>query len=242
MRLLTVTGAHNVRDLGGYPVRGGGETQWRRVFRSAGLSQLDRDGIEVLRGHRVTTLVDLRTPIEVEEQPNVFGPDDGITSHNVSLFGALAPIHTLTADGQPFDMPARYCQALDLCQDRIRTVLAAIADAPEGAVIFHCTAGKDRTGVIAALLLENAGVERDAVIEDYAITAELAKPMLALMRERALARGTAPATVEQVLATKPETMAAVLDHLDTAHGGIAAYLPAIGLSEAQIGRLRARLV
>lgn len=241
-RLLKIDGAHNIRDLGGYPITGGATTRWRSVLRADGLSGLDPDACGTLLREGVTTIVDLRGEHEIGQQPSPFCTQERLHYCNISLFSALAPVQALTLSAADFDMSARYRQALDDCGPAIRNVMQAIADAGPGMVLFHCTAGKDRTGIIAALLLRLAGVERRSIVEDYALTAQVAAPLLANIRRRYLGRGVAPEHVEQFLACAPQTMESLLDHLDRTHGGVETYLRAIGLGNDTICRLRARLL
>src|SRR5690606_33920693 len=127
------------------------------------------------------------------------------------------------------------------CGDRLAEALMAVATAPAGLVLFHCTAGKDRTGVLAALILLIAGVDEAEIAADYALTATMANPLLARLRRRALSAGLDAAHVERVLASDAATMAAMLAHLREAHGGITSYMRAIGLTPADTDQLAVRL-
>jgi protein-tyrosine phosphatase len=158
---------------------------------------------------------------------------------NIPLYDRMAPI-TAAADG--FDMAARYCDALERCRPRIAEVFETIAAADPGAVLFHCTAGKDRTGIVAALLLTACGVPRPAVAEDYALTASVARPLLERLRGRALARGIAATEVDSVLASDAAAMRLMLERLEAGHGGIGAYLASTGLSGLTIERVKRRLL
>ena len=152
-RLIVLDGARNVRDLGGYPVGDGRQTRWRSLLRGDALHRLSDADIEALIAHGVTTVIDLRNPQELEREANPFMNDARVRYENVSLFSALAPVEMMAAQSIDFDMGDRYCHALDNCQLAIAKVLMTIARAPDGIVLFHCTAGKDRTGIIAALML-----------------------------------------------------------------------------------------
>jgi len=157
------------------------------------------------------------------------------------LYRGLATIEAMTqARPGGFDMGERYRVALDQCADNFAEALGFLAGA-DSTVLFHCTAGKDRTGLIAALLLLNAGATRDAVIADYALTASYGAGLMDVLRAKACARGGAPEHVERVLGSKPETMAATLDWLDESYGGVEPYLRGIGLSDETRATLKARL-
>lgn len=242
-RLLALTGAHNIRDLGGYPTRAGGTTRWRAILRGDAPHRLDADDRTRLIDAGLVTVIDLRNAAERAEAPSIFEHDADVAHHAIPLFAALDPVRVFAAaDPDGFDMGRRYCAALDQCQDRMAAVLTAIADAPDGMVLVHCTAGKDRTGLVAALLLAIADVDPAIIIEDYALTATLAPLLIAELRLRALTLGTEPELAEKVLASAPDNMARLLGHLDAQHGGIDAYVAGIGLSTTTLARLRARLV
>ena len=237
-RKLTLPDTHNIRDLGGYGVPEGGMTQWRRILRGESLVHLTDAGRGQLVADGLCLVIDLRGEGEIAVEPNPFEGQGDVEYRNIALFDALAPIGMTEA---PFDMAARYCDALDRCGVRLAQVLRAIAEAPEGMVLFHCTAGKDRTGIVAAMLLLLAGVAEGDVVEDYALTAIVAAPMLKRLREAARLRFADEAHIDLVLASDAATMRAMLEHLQARHGGIAAYGAAIGLSAAEVGRIVDRL-
>jgi protein-tyrosine phosphatase len=228
---------HNIRDLGGYARNTGGVTQWRRILRGEALHYLREESVAELAKLKLALVIDLRGPHEISMTPHPFANHPSVAYRNIVLFDALAPI----AMGQtPFDMARRYCDALDSCGPQLAEVLRAIINAGNGIVLFHCTAGKDRTGIIAALLLSVAGVDRADIVEDYALTAE-AEGLIDDLRKRAIKAGGQPEHVDSVLASDAKTMMAMLNHLDAAHGGIHAYLASIGLKPSEVARLVDRL-
>ena len=236
-RHLPIKGTYNVRDLGGYATAIG-ETQYRRLLRADALHRLDEVGVAELVESGVTTVVDLRHADELSHQPNPFSTHGAVRYHNVSLLDGLAP--SLMNDGDL--LLELYKLALVERQAAIAQVLQIIADAPSGAVLFHCTAGKDRTGIVAALLLGLAGVADAVIVEDYALTAALIAPIIAEITEGAVARGADPKSFARLLASEPATMVATLAFIAAEFGTTQAYLIEIGLSEATIATLRNRLM
>jgi protein-tyrosine phosphatase len=239
-RRLDWEGCVNARDLGGYRTAGGGETRWGAVVRSGSLAALTGAGRAALAGYGVRAIVDLRLPSELANHPNPFAEpgDHGIAYTNVSFIDpAAAPpdaVSTLAED---------YLQMLERYRQGVAEALAAIARAPaDGAVLVHCAAGKDRTGLISALLLGLAGVPADTIAADYAMTAELLRP-----RERQWLDGLDPeerAEREAMLARyapTAEVMLQVLDGLGERYGGVEPYLRSTGLSQDDLDRLRERL-
>lgn len=237
MRHWPLPDTHNIRDLGGYARSSGGTTQWSRILRGEALHYLSRQSATELAEHDLTLVIDLRGPHETTVTPHPFRDHATVSYRNIVLFDALAPIEMTQT---PFDMARRYCDALDTCGPQVAEVLRAIIHAPPGIVLFHCTAGKDRTGIIAALLLLVAGVARADIVSDYALTAD-AHGLIGKLRERALEAGGQPEHIDSVLASDAATMTSMLDHLDTEHGGTQAYLAEIGLTSAELFRLVDRL-
>lgn len=247
--LIPLQGAENVRDLGGYALAGGGTTQWRRVLRGDGLHALTPEDLLCLHDLGVRSVIDLRGPAELARQPSPYAtqastpsasPSDGISYANVPLFEKLSPIDMAVSDGS-YTLLGRYLEAIDQCGTRIAEVLTRIAVAEPGVVLFHCTVGKDRTGLIAGLLLSLVGVAPDTVVEDYALTERIAGPLLAGFRVAALERGLPPAHVDELLSSPPAAMAGVLAHIDARYGGVAAYLTANGVDATVQERLKERL-
>lgn len=242
-RVLPVPGADNIRDLGGYRTRDGHLTKWRRMLRGDGLHKIAPGGDSVLRDAGLRSVIDLRSGAELVEEPNPFATATGIDFNPLPLFNDLAPtmqgIKTRNPDDLLLDF---YLSALRDSTGPIRDILGTIAEAPEGAVLFHCTAGKDRTGLIAALLLGTAGVDRDTIIDDYTMTGQRIGPLIAELLARTRANGGDVETHARFLRSDPATMAATLDHIDREHGSIPGYLQDIGVSKGQISVLRDRLL
>jgi protein-tyrosine phosphatase len=228
---------HNIRDLGGYASKSGGTTQWRRILRGEALHPLTEDSRAELVDGNLSLVIDLRGPHETGLVAHPFGDHPSVAYRNIVLFDALSPIAMAEP---PFDMAQRYCEALDRCGTRFAEVFRAIVEAQPGIVLFHCTAGKDRTGVVAAMLLALSGVSHEDIAADYALTAS-AGGLIDQLRQRALAAGRDPDHVERMLASDAATIETFLAHLDTMHGGIEKYLDAIGLTASEITALRDRL-
>jgi protein-tyrosine phosphatase len=136
--------------------------------------------------------------------------------------------------------PALYFQVIDHYWRGIAAIMTAIASAPDGAVLFHCHAGKDRTGLIAALLLALAGVPDQAIVEDYALSAVYLKPIY----DARLIAEPDPAKRERMarlIGAEPTTMLDILGYLQTRHGGAERYLLAAGVAERDVERLRRRI-
>lgn len=240
---LPYSGVHNIRCLGGHPTAENGLTRADAYWRGCALQGVSVDDLENMIDRGMTSIIDLRRDDEIDNAPNPLAQDRRVGYRNIALFDGLAPIDSMAQEAPgEFDMGYRYRRALDECQDNMAEVLNHVAQAPDGIVYFHCTAGKDRTGLIAALLLSNAGVERERVIAEYALTATLGASLMDHLAVSVLENTGDPKRVARILASPPEIMRATLVHLDDNYGGPIAYLEQIGLGADIRARLAQRLV
>jgi protein-tyrosine phosphatase len=238
LRWVRLNGATNVRDLGGYAA-GGRTTRWGKVYRSDGLHRLDADDQQALIDRGVRMVIDLRHASETESQPNVFAASEAVQYVNIPLFRA-APAAASTS-AVP-DLPTIYRYIVDECQAGLREVMEAIAGAGDGAVVFHCTAGKDRTGIVTALLLGAAGVDAETIADDYALTTEAMQHLRPHLLAQAELAGGGTEHIDRLLSSHREDMLSLLGYMGERYGDAAAYLRSLGLSDAQIDRLRALLL
>ncbi|MGE7225596.1 tyrosine-protein phosphatase [Paenibacillus sp. PDC88] len=235
-RRLQLTGAYNVRDLGGYLTRDGQTTRWGRFFRADGLHRLTENDRKTLLEKGVGTVIDLRHEYEVSEFKNVFTDSQEVAYHNVSL------INPATTERQDINsLGELYVEMLDHVQPQLLRVFRLLAAEDGQAALFHCSAGKDRTGVTAALLLDLAGVPEDTIIADYALTGECIAPMIEELR-KGKPDSVPSESFEKFLGSDPANMAMMLEHLDAKYGGAESYLASIGLTIQEIDALRSKLL
>lgn len=235
-------GAHNVRDLGGLPLLAGGHTVPRRVLRACAMGGIGDTGRQTLLDAGVRTVIDLRSASELATEPPPFANTRGVTTLLHPVFADLAPVATMIEADADFRLQHRYRLALRSAAPRFAAVVRAVAEAGPGLVVVHCTAGKDRTGIVSALLLDLAGVTRGAIVADYARTADFGAALLATLKDRALAAGRAPLTVEKTLGSPADAMEETLAMLDREFGGARGYLEAAGLDGTTLAAATARLV
>lgn len=243
-RHIALEGAFNIRDLGGYRLsEGRGLTQLRRVLRADSPHRLTGEDLDILLETGLRTVIDLRASHEAECQPNPLEGLNEIEYLHLPLFDALSPTDLQGNAKERNPLPAFYAQTLARRQPQIRDILTAIAEAPSGAVLFHCTAGKDRTGLIAALVLGNAGVLETDIVADYARTAKLISPLVAEFLNLAARKGELDIEAyRRVLTARPETMHGVLEMISKEYGSIADYVASVGLDQALRTRLSNRLI
>jgi protein-tyrosine phosphatase len=242
-RALEWEGCLNVRDLGGVPLEHGGHTRHGSLVRADNIRRLTDEGWRSLAAHGVVRIVDLRWHQELEDDAPRDVHADVV---HVSLLGKFDvdfkdDIADYMAAGDPAGYWATaYTSIFEEFHQNFGRALAAIADAPEGAVLFHCAGGKDRTGLVSALLLRLAGASIDDIAADYA----LSEANLNAGPSRWIDSSpneTVRAQRQFMQQTPPAAMARALEQLEERWGDVGAYLRAAGLSGAQLGRLEARL-
>lgn len=176
-RLIPLDQAMNFRDLGGYQNRQGQSVRWGRVFRADSLSYLDDHDQSILKGLRLRTVCDLRSTYEQEMAPDKLDPSwQLIDCHVYPQDGDENKQLDLVSNDQPSPFADMYQSTLlsTHSQAMFARVLHAILDLPQdGSLVFHCSAGKDRTGMMAAIILALLDVDDETIIRDYLLTNQL---------------------------------------------------------------------
>lgn len=208
----------------------GGVVRGMALIRADSLQFLGEDGVRTVRAAGVSRVVDLRNPGECEAGPTPFA--DQPEWVNQPVHGPDDPVGPT--------MAATYVVMLDNNPAGFAKAVAAIADAPPGGVVVHCHGGKDRTGLVVALVLRLLGVDDDEILDDYALTQERLAGRLAEQLEGVTDPAIRAEKLE-MLDTRRETLAHALAHLDEKYGGAEAYLTQAGLTSTQVTALKARL-
>jgi protein-tyrosine phosphatase len=229
----------NARDLGGLALGSGSQTAVRRVVRADNLNKLAPAGVAALVAYGVRTVIDLRDPRELEKYPNPLAsaPPEGVVFVNVPLISDAE----WEAIKEPARMAEGYVLTARLSHTNIASAIAAVADAPPGGAVIHCHAGKERTGIVAALLLSLAGVADETVAEDWITSDAFLQPLY----EEWLANEADPtirAKRAEGFVSRAEHIADVLTYVRRSHGSLEEYLLAGGLVADQLERARRRLV
>ena len=228
LRHIPLGGMYNLRDLGGYPVPGGGETAWERLLRGDNPEHLTEEDIRWLLERDITTVVDLRSEVEAGSKADQLSKTNGFDYFNCPL---------LEADRMPNleeNVGAGYFRVLE-GRERMVCALKAVAAAP-GGVLFHCTAGKDRTGLMAALLLGLVGVDRADILADYQVSETYLADVIRQIRVKV------PDLSAFAGASKAEYLSDCLVQLEKTYGSIPGYLQVIGLTEGELAALRRKLL
>ena len=236
---LPLEGAHHVRELGGYPVSGGGQTRYHRFLRADNLSEITQADAQFLYDYGVRLVLDLRDAREVDERPDVeIGPDVRYASIPLLAFDMSDAAQVALGDlREKASYEGLYSMILEKRTGMARC-FGAIAAAPEGAVLFHCAVGKDRTGVLAMLLMLLAGCDRWDCAANYVQTRHN------LMRydwyEYVWNNG--PDDPHYAFNDSPANAVEHALAFVEARGGVVPYLRECGVSYEEIEAVRARLL
>lgn len=233
-RDVVVSGSFNTRDLGGYRTKHG-NLAWKKTFRSGNMGHVDPSGIATLRQLGVTRVIDLRSQKERDAEPDPFRSEDGIELIAIPLFDDLNP-HQQPQGNELLDL---YLNALETQGAVFTEVLRKIGESQD-AVLFHCTAGKDRTGLIAALALSLSGAAADDIIQDYAMTTVCLKPLLGTLEKTAEKLNLSKADYMPMLECNPSTMRKTLDWLDDNFDGAEGYARSHGFTQSDLQQFQAR--
>ena len=242
--------SRNFRDLGGYPTRDGRRVRWGQLFRADSLAELSDGDIAYLARLGLARVIDLRGDAEVGERPNRLAGREGFAYVQLPIGeGDLSPQEWARKfeAGEFGEIDASwlvrgYQRTLDERAHRVGAVLKALAAAPTPAV-FHCTAGKDRTGIVSALLLLALEVPREIVVGDYSLTALYTGNRIPAADQWFAERGVDPERAAHILSSRREAMEATLAHLDANHGGPERFVrERADVSEREIGALREWLI
>jgi protein-tyrosine phosphatase len=262
---VELEGSVNVRDLGGLRTADGARVRRGALIRSANLQHLTAADIRVLReDFDIRQVVDLRTDVEVtKEGPGPLHGEPAVVIHHLSLYpdgtmfvdksessdetdepaanvGLLSEAEEETVDGRPAFV-AHYLRYLQLRPESILAAFRAVAE--PGGTIVHCAAGKDRTGVVVALILSAVGVPAESIAADYAATELQIEAIAAhLRRSTSDIYSREMAKSERIPPPSTELMLTVLEAVEQDFGGVDGWLSSQGWTDADARRLRQQLL
>jgi protein tyrosine/serine phosphatase len=229
----------NARDLGGFPTRDRRTTRRRAVIRSDNLCRLTRHGRLALVRYGVRTAIDLRDVKEHPLEHDPFSREELAEIERVEI-PQLTPEFWRawqgTMTGHEGDL-----LTLETCRATIATMFAAIAAAPDGGIVVYCHAGKERTGIAAALLLDLVGVDRARIAQEHTRSDEYLAPLYAAWID-AQPDPERQQRLRHALRPQPDQMELTLAALDQLYGGVEQYLLDSGLERADLLAVRERLV
>jgi protein-tyrosine phosphatase len=242
-RLVGLEGVHNFRDLGGYEMADGRTIGWGRLFRADGLYRVTESDLDMIDALGIRTVVDLRSSPELDQHGHFPFERYPVSFHHLPIIDATwqrddMPDVPETEQGSIDFLTWAYSDMLEAGADRFAHAFQVLTVPGSGPAVFHCAAGKDRTGILAALILGGLGVDHDVIVADYALTAA------AMVRLRLWVQDNHPATAARMadapsfmLAAHPTAMRVTIDTMVAAHGSIRGYLSSIGIGTAVLEQL-----
>lgn len=235
---MNLDGPNNLRDLGGYPTLDGKTTRWNQFLRGDNPGTLSPYDCQTLYSYGVRLQLDLRSAGEVQRHPSPLKGFRDVAYHNIQLLDDIQ-----SNDGSipmPTFMSQVYIRLLDHSGGHFAAMFRLMLEYPEDCVFFNCTAGKDRTGTTAMLLLKTAHCGDDVIIADYAATYQNIRRDVEAATKLYLEKGIeiAPA----LLRSDAEEMERTLAHFQKTYGTIERWLAGIGLAPVEIAALRRKLV
>ncbi|MEI6579385.1 MAG: tyrosine-protein phosphatase [Eubacteriales bacterium] len=219
----------NCRDLGGYLCKDGSVTQFGRLLRCGIPRDPTQRDMEILAAHGIKTVIDLRGDMEAVERPSAFLGHKDFTYHQISLL-EVNPAITNAA----VLLSEIYKNSVEKYSGNYAKVFKTIATI-ETPALFHCFLGKDRTGILASMILDLAGVWREDIIADYQVSGTYLNPFY--KREIEMNSGLIWENNDDHLLSEPKNIAMLLDYIDEKYGGVRGYLQAAGVTQEEIEKV-----
>lgn len=238
-RSIDLEGCVNFRDLGGYPTVDGRNLRWRTLFRSDALHALTPSDVGRFRDDLgISDIVDLRSSHELSNEGRGALEAEPIAFHHLPLFDGQTSGAQHEA-AMRMSLGQRYLGMMEMARAPIANVVRRLAHA-EGGAVYHCAAGKDRTGVVSAVLLGALGVSNDLIVADYALSAENIDAIIARVMSMKGYAATLRAMPADTLHAEPETMQEVVSTIDAKYGSMAGYLREAGVEDETLASLRSK--
>jgi protein-tyrosine phosphatase len=231
----------NFRDLGGYPAGEGQSVRWRMLFRADGLNRLQPEEEDAFAALGIATVVDLRT-VEEAEHGGRFPALWDVEYHHLPMFDVLPDWPEDIGDPADY-VSERHLEMFTAGRKTVARTFELLADPASYPLVFHCAAGKDRTGILAALVLTVLGVPDDVIAADYALSQEAMQRLLVWARSQqgvfAPPRGPVPSVAVEA---RPETILEFLRKLRGRAGGENGFLSELGIDAAGSHAVRLMLL
>ena len=247
VRRVKLEGAYNFRDLGGYPAIDGRRTKWGRIYRSDSLTRLTASDQAILKQIGIKLVCDLRAPAEVKKRPDRL-PEDGaieylnfpIVSGNFDTVTAHEKIVNGDIDWLTEDyMINGYINTIDAYATTWAALFERLASPASYPLVFHCTGGKDRAGVCAALILLSLGIPEETVIYDHGLSNEFLAEILPKLYSYFSSFGIEKENLLPYLTALPAAMTTLLDHIRHSYGSAVDYLKnKAGVSQETLNGLK----
>lgn len=250
-RRLMTKGLYNARDLGGFPTKDGKTTKFGVFVRSEAPVDLPEGDIAYLRNYGVTASMDFRSSGEILSRPSDLR--EKMPYYHKPLFNEAAMASVKAHPPKNIGWGEQYISMAEESRRWACDVLAIAAENP-GALLYHCTTGKDRTGLMTCYLLSIAGVGREDIAADYCVSQVFLEPVYNRIRSGKMRLGPAsedgakqkmppmPPMDDSFFQTPASAMLTLIDYLQEQYGGVVEYLRKIGVPDATMDCIREKLI
>ena len=246
-RRLMLKNMYNARDLGGYPAANGKVTKFGVFIRSELPYQLPEEDIQYLRDYGITATIDFRGTWEIKKKKSDLA--EVFDYYHRPIFDDAAPPDFENMPNMPTTLIGQYKDMVETGRGWAKKVMELAADEP-GALLYHCSAGKDRTGFMSCFLLSIAGVSREDIAADYCISEVLLEPIKPRVFPKDQGMGDAAEENIKIPKLDPNefdrsptaTMLALLDYFDENYGGVLGFLREVGVTEETFAKIREKFL
>jgi protein-tyrosine phosphatase len=235
----------NFRDLGGYRAEGGQQVRWDRLYRADGINRLQDTDLKRFAELGIVTVIDLRTSTELEKRGVLDAVAVGARYHHLPLVDVVDDMSQFSPDeiAAPSFVADRYQDMLRDGSDRVAAAPAVLAEDEALPAVFHCAAGKDRTGILAAIVLRLLGVSAEDVIADYALSQAAMQQLIASFMDNSPEAAEALAKYPSaMLGADPTNMTHFLDTVESEYGSMAVFVASLGVADDTVAGLRSALL
>ncbi|MGL4632272.1 MAG: tyrosine-protein phosphatase [Leadbetterella sp.] len=235
-RMVSMQGTSNFRDLGGYPTQSGKYVKWNKIFRSADISALTDHDLTVMQGLNISHICDFRGPDEIKTKPDRY--PSGIVYVNLPAGSENVNPNANYARMNRDSMMISFYSRTDHLKAKYKPMFDQLLELKEEqSLLFHCTAGKDRTGMGAALILSALGVSSDYIIADYTATNRYWEN--SHMQEKMIKSGIPAKNVKAMMSADPNYIKVFFDSINAKYGSMDKFLKnEMELSKDKIKALR----
>lgn len=234
--IIKLEHALNFRDLGGYRSALGGAVKSGKLYRSDSLANLSDSDIDIILGKDIRTVIDLRTDFEIAQGESRLKDERGVEYFSISLMDNIhSEDFASFKKAMPRSMIELYIKLLDNNADKIVRIMDTILMSSGSGVVFNCSAGKDRTGVIAALILDLLGVGIRDIYDSYTITEKLMES-ISIKAARHYESATGFVMPKYLFESRQESIEMFMDHLYNKYNGARGYLIKNNFGEEKIDR------
>jgi len=237
---IELEGCLNFRDLGGYPTKGGARLRHRLLYRSDALHHLSADDVRRLRDEiGIISVLDLRSSGELRNEGRGRLEHEPIAFHHVPLFEG--DTNAGREQARQMSLADTYFLLAEFAKSAVARVVTLLSEC-DGPAVYHCAAGKDRTGVISAVLLGLLDVDNEVIVADYALSSENLDAIVERLMASQGYKQMFAALPPETLHANPETMTGFLERLAGRYGSISEYALSAGIDAAAIDQLKRRLL